>query len=118
MLRRPVCFRDAALLVVYRPVSPLAVFAAVEDESTPGAGRKLRGTLTSFDCGTLATNLYIGIGIFLIFLRGHHDGQDGEGVSRGLIAEGCSTAGSGARALGCWTQDIHSVKKFCVDVVN
>jgi len=81
MLSRSVSFGDAVLLVVGLPVSPLAVFAAVEDEATSSASQKLGSTLTPFGRGTVAANISIGFRTLLIFLSGHHDGQDGDGAS-------------------------------------
>ena len=81
MLGCSVSFGNAMLLVVGLPVSPLAVFAAVEDETTSSTGRKLGSTLISFMRGTVVASFSTGSRTLLVFRGGHHAGQGGECVS-------------------------------------
>jgi|AntRauTorckE5430_2_1112549.scaffolds.fasta_scaffold51360_2 hypothetical protein len=81
MLGCSVSFGNAMLLVVGLPVSPLAVFAAVEDETTSSTGRKLGSTLISFMRGTVVASFSTGSRTLLVFRGGHHTRLDGECVS-------------------------------------
>jgi len=60
MLGCSVGFGNAVLLVVGLPVRPLEVLAAVDGETTPGAGQKFRSTSIFFGHGTVAADLTIG----------------------------------------------------------
>jgi hypothetical protein len=77
MLRRSVSFCNAVLLVVGLPVHSLAVSTAVKFEATSSTSRELGSTLASFESVTIAANLAVGDGVFLVFLFTHHAGQVG-----------------------------------------
>ena len=74
------------LLMTGLPMCPLAFFAAVEDESTPGTARKRGSTLIPFGRGAVAADLTIGFSTFLVYLLSQHAGWlNGEYVSSRYI---------------------------------
>ena len=77
ILRRSFGFCNTVPLVVGLPVHSLAVSTAVKFEATSSTSRELGSTLASFESATVAANLAVGDGVFLVFLFTHHAGQVG-----------------------------------------
>jgi hypothetical protein len=72
-LRHPVRLGDAALYLIWLPVGPLTVLAAVNHDAASGAGRELVGACTSFNAAAVATCLDLGSGD--LFLLGRFSGR-------------------------------------------
>jgi hypothetical protein len=69
ILRDSISFRDAVLLMVSLPMSPLAVSAAIVYKATSRTGRQLGRCWTPFGLETIAAEA--GDGILFTFDLGH-----------------------------------------------
>lgn len=74
VLRRPVSFGIAMLLMIGLPVFPLAVSAAIQHEATPGTRRELGRARTSFGCEAVTADFRQSI--FIAFLLSHDHSSD------------------------------------------